>query len=99
MPGLKQIHRQTFGKLQALWNKQNSSTVASDTIKNVFGVYLKTPTVTRWNSTFDACNQIKILIAASPDGMDKFDSICDSLALPRFKRNEVLFLKEYVDVS
>ncbi|XP_039304998.1 uncharacterized protein LOC113005993 isoform X1 [Solenopsis invicta] len=49
----KKKHRVTFAKLVKLWNKQNQSTQTADKINEICGVYLKTPVITRWNSTFD----------------------------------------------
>lgn len=43
----KMISRKVFGKCQAIFNKQNQSTVAADTIKNYLGRYLITPNATR----------------------------------------------------
>ncbi|KAF0751489.1 Uncharacterized protein FWK35_00015560, partial [Aphis craccivora] len=48
----KQKSRTTFAKLTTLWNKQSRSSKIADLIKICFGVYLLTPTETRWNSTF-----------------------------------------------
>lgn len=43
----KKLYRLTFAKLTKLWNKQNQSTQVSDKIKDLCGVYLKTPVITR----------------------------------------------------
>jgi len=43
----KKIYRMTFAKVIKLWNKQNQSTQVGDKIKEICGVYLKTPVVTR----------------------------------------------------
>lgn len=43
----KKKYRVTFAKLFKLWNKQNQSTQVADKIKEICGVYLKTPVVTR----------------------------------------------------
>lgn len=43
----KKIYRSTFAKLVKLWNKQNQSTLIADKIKEICGVYLKTPVVIR----------------------------------------------------
>lgn len=43
----KKQYRMTFAKLTKLWNKQNQSTQVVDKIKEVCGVYLKTPVITR----------------------------------------------------
>lgn len=43
----KKLYRLTFAKLVKLWNKQNQSTQVADKIKDICGVYLKTPVITR----------------------------------------------------
>lgn len=43
----KKLYRLTFAKLIKLWNKQNQSTQVADKIKDICGVYLKTPVITR----------------------------------------------------
>lgn len=43
----KKKHRSIFAKLSKLWSKQNQSTQIADKIKDICGVYLKTPVITR----------------------------------------------------
>lgn len=43
----KKKYRVIFAKLFKLWSKQNQSTQVADKIKDICGVYLKTPVVTR----------------------------------------------------
>lgn len=43
----KKQYRAVFAKLTKLWNKQNQSTQVADRIKEICGVYLKTPVITR----------------------------------------------------
>lgn len=43
----KKKYRMIFAKLSKLWSKQNQSTQISDKIKEMCGVYLKTPVITR----------------------------------------------------
>lgn len=43
----KKQYRAVFAKLTKLWNKQNQSTQVADKIKEICGVYLKTPVITR----------------------------------------------------
>ncbi|XP_071639316.1 uncharacterized protein [Temnothorax longispinosus] len=42
----KKKQRPTFAKLTKLWSKQNQSTQVADKIKDICGIYLKTPVVT-----------------------------------------------------
>jgi len=46
-PTYKKKYRIIFAKLSKLWNKQNQSTQVADKIKDICGVYLKTPVITR----------------------------------------------------
>lgn len=59
------------------------------------GVYLKTPVVTRWNSTFDDIVRLNKIIQDSPE---KIDSCMDFCSLTRFAPNEITFMKEYCKV-
>lgn len=43
----KRKYRAIFAKLTKLWSKQNQSTQIADKIKDICGVYLKTPVITR----------------------------------------------------
>lgn len=43
----KAISRRAFAKCQAIFNKQNQSSVVADMIKNNLGKYLKVPNATR----------------------------------------------------
>lgn len=43
----KKMYRTTFAKLTKLWNKQNQSTQVANKVKEMCGVYLKTPVVIR----------------------------------------------------
>lgn len=43
----KKKYRAIFAKLSKLWSKQNQSTQVADKIKDICGVYLKTPVITR----------------------------------------------------
>lgn len=43
----KKKYRAIFAKLSKLWSEQNQSTQIADKIKETYGVYLKTPVITR----------------------------------------------------
>lgn len=60
----KKISRAAFTKCQSLWNKQSRSTQASDTIKDKLGCILVVPSVTQWNSTYNAMDHLKTCIEA-----------------------------------
>ncbi|XP_011686460.1 PREDICTED: uncharacterized protein LOC105449160 isoform X2 [Wasmannia auropunctata] len=91
----KKIYRTTFAKLIKLWNKQNQSTQVADKIKDVCGVYLKTPVVTRWNSTFDSVLQLVTLLK---DGSEKINQCLDHCNLQRLSEIEMKFMEEYCQI-
>ncbi|KAL5237284.1 hypothetical protein ACI65C_004694 [Semiaphis heraclei] len=88
----KQQSRTTFAKLTNLWNKQNRSTKIADVIKSCFGVYLVTPTETRWNSTYDSVN---FFLKKSKLNSSKLFRLCDEIDIVRFNKNDMEFLEEY----
>lgn len=83
--------RQTFAKCNALWSRQNQSTIAADTIKNAIGVHLKTPNKTRMNSTFES---VQWILSCIRTNLPKINTLCDSLKLGRFTKYDVIFLEE-----
>ncbi|EZA53798.1 hypothetical protein X777_06862, partial [Ooceraea biroi] len=91
----KKLYRLTFAKLTKLWNKQNQSTQVADKIKEICGVYLKTPVITRWNSTFDSILQIITLLKNDPEIINKCLDYCN---LQRLTENEIKFIEEYCQV-
>ncbi|XP_018400179.1 PREDICTED: uncharacterized protein LOC108777723 [Cyphomyrmex costatus] len=91
----KKKYRVTFAKLSKLWNKQNQSTQVADKIKENCGVYLKTPVITRWNSTFDSVYQLVTLLK---EDSDKINQCLDFCNLQRLTNNEIKFLDEYCQV-
>jgi hypothetical protein len=58
----KKLSRSTFGKCQALWNKQSRSNIAAEVIHDTFGLQLVVPNQTRWNSMFSSVKRINRLI-------------------------------------
>uniref|UniRef100_A0A1B6LF16 BED-type domain-containing protein n=3 Tax=Graphocephala atropunctata TaxID=36148 RepID=A0A1B6LF16_9HEMI len=90
---LKKISRTAFGKCQGLWNKARKSSKAADTVRQHIGVNLKVPVATRWNSFHSSVNWICRFF-----NDERMNLVCDELGLPRFKTNEVQFLKEYCEV-
>lgn len=66
-----------------------------DKIKDICGVYLKTPVVTRWNSTFDSVYQLVTLLK---DGSEKINQCLDYCNLQRLTDDEIKFLDEYCQV-
>lgn len=93
----KTTSTQTFAKLQGLWNKQNRSTTAAETIKNSLGSLLITPGSTRWNSMYDSVVKIDSILR-DQNLADKFDSLCDDLIGTRLLPAHRNFVEEYVQV-
>ncbi|XP_071639299.1 uncharacterized protein [Temnothorax longispinosus] len=91
----KKKQRPTFAKLTKLWSKQNQSTQVADKIKDICGIYLKTPVVTRWNSTFDCVCQLMTLLK---DGSEKVNQCLDYCSLSRLTNDDIKFLDEYCQV-
>lgn len=92
----KKIYRSTFGKCQGLWNKYGRSALAVDAVNDVYGLGLKRPNATRWNSVFFAVERLVRLI--KDQGEEEFRTLCSKLDVPRFTAAEVKFLEEYLSV-
>jgi hypothetical protein len=88
----KKISRSTFGKCQALWNKQSRSPLAADTVKDICDIYLVLPNATRWNSHYDACARLVKI------GENKLLLLSDALGVQNFRPQEIQFLIEYCHV-
>lgn len=58
----KKMHRSTFGKCSALWNKSGRSTLAVETVSDVCSLQLLSLNVTRWNSFFLAVERLLRII-------------------------------------
>ncbi|XP_029163656.1 uncharacterized protein LOC114935063, partial [Nylanderia fulva] len=91
----KKLYRLTFAKLTKLWSKQNKSTQISDKIKEILGVYLKTPVITRWNSTFDSVMQLATFLKNDPDQINQCLDHCN---LQRLTEHEMKFIEEYCQI-
>ncbi|XP_060858866.1 uncharacterized protein LOC132936189 [Metopolophium dirhodum] len=88
----KTLSRRAFGKCNALFNKQNMSTLVADKIKNHLGRYLITPNDTRWNALYDS---LSFIISH----FDEVENICTDIQLPCLsKPQETDFLTEYCKV-
>ena len=53
-PSTRSIYRSSFAKCSALWNKARRSKIASDNMKDKFKKKLLIPSLTRWNSYYNA---------------------------------------------
>jgi len=85
-----------FAKCHALWNKYGQSATAVEAVKDEYGLRLKRPNATRWNSVFLATEQLIRLIKDCGEG--EFRKLCTNLDVVRFTNTEVAFLQEYVRV-
>jgi len=92
----KKLSRSTFGKCNALWNKYGRSAQAVETVTGTYGLGLKRPNITRWNSVYMATDRLLCLI--NEKGEDEFRQVCAKLDVPRFKDAEMGFLSEYVSI-
>ena len=88
----KKIQRSTMAKCSSLWNK-SSKPKAGEAIKEICGVQLVVPCVTRWNSLYDSVSCLM-----SPTVKPSLDKICDAVIIPKFKSAELEFLEEYQKV-
>jgi hypothetical protein len=90
----KKLHNQAMAKASALWNLTSRSTKAADTAFDILGFRLSVPTVTRWNSHYNAISKI----IQGQDDNGKINKACQALNLPVFQQTEITFLKEYVAI-
>ncbi|KAK0147565.1 hypothetical protein N1851_012966 [Merluccius polli] len=92
-PAIKGIYRSATAKCTALWNKASRSTMASETVGDVFSKKLLVPCTTRWNSFHDAVARITEI------PLNDLITICDRLGLKCFSDRELQFLKEYCAIT
>ena len=92
----KKVFRSTFAKCHALWNKYGRSAMAVEAVTDAYGVGLKRPNATRWNSVFMATERLLRLIKDRGD--DEFRNVCTKLDVAKFTNTEVAFLEDYVCV-
>jgi len=74
---------------------QNRSSKIADLIKICFGIYLLTPTETRWNSTYDS---VKFFLKNSKSKSGQLFRLCDDIDIVRFNKNDIEFLEEYTQI-
>ena len=90
----KNHFRLAFATAQEIWNKQFRSSKVSDVMKDNIGFLLQVPTVTQWNSVYDAVGRL-IAIFDHRNNLKAFDRACTILSLLLFTNNDIAFLKEY----
>ena len=90
----KKVYYSTLGKCSSLWNKWSRSVHAAEVIKDGLEVSLVVPNDTRWNSQYDALDQLRGIISetSGEPGEVKLRKICEQLGLTALRPNEVSFL-------
>ena len=88
-PDSRAVYRSATGKCAALWTKASCSTVASEYLEEVSEKKLIVPTVTRWNSFYDAYARIIEMPLAN------INKLCTQLNMKCMNDKEYQFLKEY----
>ncbi|XP_064553830.1 uncharacterized protein pre-mod(mdg4)-E [Drosophila montana] len=86
---LKERHTRIFAKCSSLWRKCDCSKSA-ETIAAVLGEALIIPTITRWNSIYDA-------ICCILSHKEKLAELCSKLSLHNscFSASDIQYLEEY----
>jgi len=79
-----------------MWNKYGRSAQAVEAVTEVYGLGLKRPNATRWNSVLLAAERMVRLM--KDQGDDEFRKLCSKLDVPKFTAAEKAFLAEYVGV-
>ena len=88
-----QQSRSAFAKCQGLRNKYDRSSLAADAVIDLYGLGLKKPNQTRWNSVFMAVQRLVRLINEHGE-----ETLCSKLDLPKLTGLELTFLMEYITV-
>ncbi|KAK1899813.1 putative AC9 transposase [Dissostichus eleginoides] len=86
------VYRSATAKCSAMWTKASRSTVASEFLEEVSGRKLIVPTVTRWNSYFDAYSRITEM------PLTDINNICTQFQMKCMNDREYQFLKEYCSI-
>uniref|UniRef100_A0A3Q3MSV0 BED-type domain-containing protein n=1 Tax=Labrus bergylta TaxID=56723 RepID=A0A3Q3MSV0_9LABR len=88
-PESRAVYCSATAKCSALWTKASRSTVASECLEEVSDRKLIVPTVTRWNSFYNAYARITEM------PLTDINSLCTQLQIKCMNDREYQFLKEY----
>ncbi len=89
--------KKTAGKLQEVWNAQNTRTMAAIQIKEAVGNKLKTPGVSCWTSYYDACVMMLEMLEY-PDSREKLNVVLRRQNLPTFCDTDQALLTQYCKI-
>lgn len=90
------MKRSVDGKLQAVWNKQKQSYLATDFIKQSLDRLFVVKNATRWNSYYDALVRVKEFIDQKSDDLKR---VFEHLKLPVLTKKEEEYIAEFVLVA
>ncbi|XP_028454241.1 uncharacterized protein LOC114568789 [Perca flavescens] len=91
-PESRAVYRSAAAKCSALWTKASRSTVAAECLEEVSDRKLIVPTVTRWNSFYDAYARITEM------PLSDINKLCTQLQIKCMNDREYQFLKEYCSI-
>lgn len=91
---------QSISKLRSLWVLVGRSSLARKICIEVTGYALKTPCITRWNSKFDAVNQIsKLKVKINPLILQLKAQLSTGRNLTTISTNEWIVIEEYIKIA
>ena len=91
---IKKAYYSKMGKCSAMWNKWSHSVHAAELIKEELTVSFMIPNDTRWNSQYDALDQLRVTVS-EPSGEVKLRTVCEQLGIAAYRPTEISFLSEY----
>uniref|UniRef100_A0A8C9X4J4 BED-type domain-containing protein n=1 Tax=Sander lucioperca TaxID=283035 RepID=A0A8C9X4J4_SANLU len=91
-PESRAVYHSATAKCSALWTKASRSTVAAECLEEVSDRKLIVPTVTRWNSFYDAYARITEM------PLSDINKLCTQLHIKCMNDKEYQFLKEYCSI-
>uniref|UniRef100_A0A8C6LEB6 HAT C-terminal dimerisation domain-containing protein n=1 Tax=Nothobranchius furzeri TaxID=105023 RepID=A0A8C6LEB6_NOTFU len=88
-PESRTVYRSATAKCSALWTKSSRSTVAAECVEEVSDKKLIVPTVTRWNSFYDAYARITEM------PLNDINDLCKKFQIKCMNDREYQLIKEY----